>query len=228
MAVWRSLTTLELHTIVDRSALRRAIQSLPVLALGSRRPRINDASMHSTPIGVYPAATVADYHDQIEYTQDILDKRYFLYSWCETKNATLAAVNSFLLGAQFVAINALFENKAVFNLPLMVAAGLLYATATIIVLWHVEPLMRSGRLKGQRNVRSVMGVEQYGSKEEYFRAIQLLDLPSMLRHNTDQIYGMNRNIMKNQSALRIAATMTILGIVLFATAIITAKGVISK
>lgn len=49
---------------------------------------------------------------RVSYLNRILDKQFELYSWCETKVATLTTMDSILIGASLIFIDGMIENNA--------------------------------------------------------------------------------------------------------------------
>ncbi len=148
-----------------------------------------------------------------DFSIDVLGKRYDTYQWCEDKVNTLVTLNGLLIGALFVTIDKIFSKSECLNFVMASLAILFLATSLALSLYHIIPKMNSGRIT--RNIRTVIGTEQFDSNESYFDEYLKLELIDMVKLNTEQIRGMNKNIMKNQIAIRIAAICSIIGMVLF-------------
>lgn len=133
------------------------------------------------------------------YTADILDKKYKLYDWCETKVQTLVTLDGLLLAGLFV-ILANRRLDTIWADSTAALALLLLISSLLIALWHIRPLMYSG-LSQPKNPRTVVGTEAYESTDEYLGEIMKLNVHRMIQLDADQIRGMNRNIWKNQRAI---------------------------
>lgn len=145
------------------------------------------------------------------FVLDILDKKYRIYDWCEQKISTLVTIDGLLLGALFLAV----DTSAIQGWKMFTLFGLSIALllgSILISLWHVVPLMYSGR-SHPKNPRTSYGTEAYESNEEYGRAVMALRIEDMIRLDTDQIRGMNKNIMRDQRAIRWAARLTMLALI---------------
>lgn len=145
------------------------------------------------------------------YALDILSKKYHLYDWCEDKISTLVTIDGLLIGGLLLVINLReitgWARLASFSLSLALLMG-----SILISLWHVIPVMYSGR-SSRRNPRTVVGTEAYSTNLEYARAVMRLSLKDMIAVDLDQIRGMNKNIMRNQRAIRIAVRLTMAALV---------------
>gem|GEM_PF-7041796 len=83
-----------------------------------------------------------------------------------------------------------------------------------IALHHIEPKMQSGRTDAS-NLRSVVGAEQYDDDTEYLNALRDLSAEEIAALNAKQAFGMNRNIWRNQHAIRTAALFSSFGLLSF-------------
>ncbi len=84
--------------------------------------------------------------------------------------------------------------------------------SVFLSLRHVIPIMYSGRSQ-RTNPRTVIGTEAYRSNQAYTDEIMSLTLESMIALDADQIRGMNKNIMRNQRAIRIAVRLTMAALI---------------
>lgn len=155
--------------------------------------------------------------DQYRFSGEILDKKYQLYVWCETKVYNLVTINGALLAALSVILYSNMGSNARYK-SLLFASGFasigLLSLSVLICLIHIIPKMNSGRTDG-KNIRSVIGTNKFTNGAEYHDALASYDLDAMIRSNCDQIVGMNTNIWKNHMAIRRAARSTIAGLVMF-------------
>lgn len=153
--------------------------------------------------------------DVYEFTLDINRHRYDLYTWCESKIYSLVMVNSILFGAIFLVVgksNSVAIKTGV-NKALLGATVVLLAFSLLLSLWHIIPKMDS-RVGNQANPRSSIAIDRM-SKDHYFQALMELVMLKMIKSTSDQIIGMNKNIMSNQRAIRIASRCTMCGLVTF-------------
>jgi hypothetical protein len=150
----------------------------------------------------------------LEYSLDILEKKYDLYMWCETKVHTLVTLNGLLLGGIFVLVSS-HKVSGVISLSLLGATLLFLLSSLFLALWHVKPLMYSGRTK-LKNLRTTIGTEAYSSNEEYIAEMMNLTISKMIELDAEQIRGMNRNIMMNQRAIKWGVRLTATAIFLAA------------
>lgn len=144
------------------------------------------------------------------FVLDILSWKYWLFDWSEQKISTLVTIDSLLLGALFLAVDsASIEGWHMISLFCFSIVSLLISI--LISLWHVLPLMYSGR-SDPENPRTSYGIEKYESNVTYKNTLTALSLEEMIGFDSDQIRGMNKNIFRYQRAIRWAAWMTILGL----------------
>lgn len=145
------------------------------------------------------------------YALDILAKKYHLYDWCEKKISTLVTIDGLLIGGLLLVIDldalSRWKMLACFGLSLALLMG-----SILISLWHVIPVMYGGR-SSRRNPRTVVGTETYSTNREYIDAVMSLSLEDMIRVDLDQIRGMNKNIMRNQRAIRTAVKLTMAALI---------------
>jgi hypothetical protein len=148
----------------------------------------------------------------LAFTQDILDKKYDLYHWCESKIASLLTLDSILLGGLFLVIttHGHFANPVDYWLIASTAAILLASLSVALV--HIMPAMNSGLTSG-KNPRTVIGTAKYESNASYLADLRQIDMARVIELNAEQARGMNKNIMRNQRAIKIAALLTLAAIV---------------
>lgn len=151
--------------------------------------------------------------DIYNFSLDINHNRYTLYTWCESKIQTLVTVNSVLFAALFVTSGGRITTASGLDLVLLALAVLFLASSLIIAIWHIEPKMNS-KVGNLANPRTSIAIHRM-TKEEYLANLMALDLATMVQHNSLQIKGMNKIIMTNQRAIRIATKLTIIGLLLF-------------
>jgi hypothetical protein len=152
----------------------------------------------------------------LDFTLGIIDRKYQLYEWTETKIGTLVSIDSLIIGGVLVlatqdsfGIGKSFWNKAFFIAPLIVLG-----VSIMFSLAHTVPKMDSGIGNlSFRNLRQTASTERYSPKE-YLEGMSRLTLRDMIVQNSNQIKGMNSIIMTNQRELRRGVLSTILGVAL--------------
>jgi hypothetical protein len=133
--------------------------------------------------------------------------------WCESKIYSLITVDSLLFGALFLVVGTRVHVTSALNKSDFGVTVAFLATSLVISLWHIEPKMDS-RVGNYDNPRSSIGIARK-SKEEYLASLMSLDLEKMIEFNSSQIKGMNKIIMTNQRAIRLASFATIVGLLGF-------------
>lgn len=139
--------------------------------------------------------------NQIGYSKDILDKRYFLYTWLDSKVNLSLVINSALLGFSYVLLEK--GDVLIVSKILVIIAVLLISVSIFICLRLTNPAMKSPIWKKYNNKmivkqpRTSIGIENF-EPEEYKRTMKKIDLELMLEYNLDQIIKMNA-IVNNSS-----------------------------
>lgn len=159
------------------------------------------------PRGHFAVATEA----KIDYLESIVEKQLNLYNWCEEKVSTLATLDSILL-----AVATLFIGKTTFFDPNVYTYGQIYNAAIVtvlilplfislaIALWHIRPKMGKASNTGRPNHRSSNGIRHFQDKAAYRNHLSSMTAEEICEDLTNQIYGMNNNIWKNQQSIKIA------------------------
>jgi hypothetical protein len=155
----------------------------------------------------------ADARDLLGYAQELVSKQYDLYQWCETKVQSLVTVNGLLLGGFFLLIDRFAlvgrgERALAFS-----TAGIL-AMSLLLALHHLIPRLDS-RVGNTDNPRSVIGIKAFKNKDAFYQRFVQLDYDLMLQYTTNQLYGMNLNIVRNDRVIRRAVYLTMLGVLGF-------------
>lgn len=157
-----------------------------------------------------------------EFTIGILESRYALYAWCETKMQTLAAVDSILLGAVAITIGQHYKLNSGLHDTLAGATAFFLVASLAVILWHIIPLMNSG-VGNDNNPRSTVVVLQYETKERYLEHVNALQIEDLITYNSNQSYGMSKNIMRDRAAIRFAVYLTYAAIAPFVGVLVGAK-----
>lgn len=148
----------------------------------------------------------------LNFTQDVLDKKYGLYQWCEMKINTLVVLDGLLLGGVYVVIDKFGKIDGFFELAMLGLAGFFLFGSLLISLFHIKPAMNSKRTS-ERNIRTVIGTEAYRTLNEYSAQFADLTPRDVIQLNIEQAYGMNKNIMRSQRAIKIGVWMAVCGII---------------
>jgi hypothetical protein len=154
-----------------------------------------------------------------EFTLDVLHSRYELYAWCEDKVNNLITVSGVLLGAVFLVItnDKIRDGWQTVDLILASIAAVLLGLGLTVSLVHIVPKMNSG-VGNDSNLRVTYATDKL-SKDEFYARVLAMTPEQALRSTTDQIKGMNRNIMRNQRAIRVASYSTIAGLIMLGAVI---------
>lgn len=166
------------------------------------------------PAGALDLSQVTD--EQIAFVEDVLSRRYDLYSWCEAKINTLSTVNSILLGILLALTGVVFKPVGWFSTTLLVMCAAAILGSFVVVLVHIIPSMRSGKNpKNERNLRSVLGVSRFETREDYVAAVLASTREGRFWNATVQLYGMNKIVMNNQRAIRWAVVLDLVALMLY-------------
>jgi len=147
----------------------------------------------------------------LDYSLDILEKKYSLYMWCETKVQTLVTLNGLLLAGVFVIVGNIGASGLLSMSLLAITLTFLFSSL-VISLWHINPLMYSGRTK-LKNLRTTIGTEAYSSNQEYINEMMNLNIRKMIELDAEQIRGMNRNVMRDQRAIKWGVRLTAFAVI---------------
>lgn len=177
-----------------------------------------------TPGNKEPRSATADSELILQFTGDVLDKRYNIYGWCETKVNNLIALNGLLLAAIFVVVGFSskrpIDNFCALTQNMSTAGAILFLCVSLFkALAHIRPKMNSGTGTGM-NPRSVIGTIRHKNWAAFEKQVRGLSVDKMISCNIEQIYGMSSNIMRNDRAIRSAAMFSVLGLICFLLAII--------
>lgn len=201
---------------------------------GKRSRLTTSAQVHSSasaqiaesvvsPKQVSVKGSTVDSQQIFEFTKDVLDKRYNIYGWCETKVYNLITLNGLILAAIFVVVGFSarqpIDTWLALGQYLSTAGAILFLCASLLqALRHIRPKMNSGTGTG-KNPRSVVGTITHECWEDFELHLRQMDLEKMISSNAEQIYGMSFNIIRNDLAIRGAAAFSILGMLCFLTAV---------
>ena len=160
--------------------------------------------------------------NRVHYLEDLVSKQLDLYNWCEEKVSTLATMDSILLGAatllveRFMSVGAdtTWLNKTL-NITMIVLVILPVLVSLAISLWHIRPKMGKLSNKGNPNHRSSNGIRHYNTLEAYKNRVLTINDDEICNDLIKQIYGMNKNIWKNQRSIKIAVACDLIGLVGF-------------
>lgn len=154
----------------------------------------------------------------------LLDRKYALYDWTETKIASLIALDGLLLAASFVLFDSREDNRfptfrgdlteTTVAPVLMLLTVLPLLTSLLICLWHITPSMNSKTTAASelpRALGSVQGLALHGTRDAFRENAERLTASDIVWSQTAQIWGMNANILKNARAVRFAVRSSALG-----------------
>ena len=169
-------------------------------------------------------AAEVDDGERIEFLASLLERKYSLYDWTETKIASLIALDGLLLAAAFVLLDSrdarrlptfrgdLIETTLPPALTFLTVLPLLISL--LICLWHITPSMNSQTTPQpelSRAMGSVQGLALHGSREAFRTRVDQLTKADIIWSQTAQIWGMNMNILKNTRAVRVAVRCSTVG-----------------
>lgn len=160
---------------------------------------------------------------RVSYLNRILDKQFELYSWCETKVATLTTMDSILIGASLIFIDGMIENNAEKTLQYLIISLVVlvpFLISLTIALWHIRPKMGTVSNNGRPNHRTSNGIRHSKDSNAYRKMLDELTDDELFEDLTRQIYGMNQNIWKNQKSIKCAVAFDMVGLLAFLAMII--------
>ena len=172
--------------------------------------------------------------DKIEYFEGIVSKQLDLYIWCEEKVNTLATINAIMLTAatffvEYTESNVSTQADGVsyigvhFKLIMILIMVLPIFISLAITLFHVIPKMRSRNFVSPKDNpihRSVVGIRSFETWQKYKNYLDKLTEDNIYEQIVRQIYGMNKNIWKNQLSIKWAVIFDIFGLFGFIVVII--------
>lgn len=164
-----------------------------------------------------------DKEKKLEYLEGLVSKQLDLYDWCEEKVSTLATIDAILLGGATILIDKVKIVSEVCNIKVMAINGIMTVILTVpffislaIALWHIRPKMGTASTNAPRpNHRSSNGIRQFKTHEEYKMHLESLSVDIICEDLSKQIYGMNKNIWKNQKSIKNAVFWDLIGLVGF-------------
>lgn len=146
---------------------------------------------------------------RLAYCQDILNKRYDLYTWIDGKARIALSVNGLFLGLSYWLLKNGSE-KIVFQLPMFI--GITALVLSILVLLTVAlPAMMSPAWKTMpekliiKQPRTAVGINEFKGPAEYMETIKSLTMGQMIEYNVDQIWKMNKIILDGSKKVSLAS-----------------------
>lgn len=158
--------------------------------------------------------------DKIEYTNHILEIKFGLYEWINSKAGIMVGFNTAVLSAALFVFDkwmkaACWREWWFWWLLVSIVALIMSIILSIVI---AIPIIRS-RINDKhpdevliKSVRTVVGIRSM-SPNGYFEMVKSLTEEEMLRHNTDEIVKVNYNIDRDSFDLKIVAYLTIAGII---------------
>jgi hypothetical protein len=175
-----------------------------------------------TPPSKWPAP--ADELAAFQFSQSILDRRYALEAWLDSRSNWLLSIQSILVGAVLV-----FATKADLHEPaiVLVAASLFALLGGLgVSLYRSIPKFRSRRQMagdgefGARNPRTTFGIETFGA-HEYRELMCALTMSEMIAYNADQIRQVNAVLVEELKISVVPVVATAVGLLAAVLAVVT-------
>ena len=151
--------------------------------------------------------------ERIEYSKDILEKRYQLYTWLDTKVNLSLVINTALLGFAYILIERSEVEKLLICQILIILAILFVGISVFFCLFLIKPAMKSPLWKKysdqlvEKQPRTSIGIETFSPKE-YIKYMNKISLGDMLQFNLDQILKMNRIVNNYSRRLKLIITLS--------------------
>ena len=169
--------------------------------------------------------------ERIHYLESLVSKQFELYSWCETKMNTLAIIDSIILTGAIIFVDRMkvgvFPQRTIDSwlrtMQVFMESHFSYVLVLLILvpvfmslglsLWHIIPKMRSNATpKTISNHRSSVGINRYGDIPSYKKRIDDLNEQDIYEDLVRQIFGMNKNVWRNQKSIRLAVWLDLIGL----------------
>ena len=159
-----------------------------------------------------------------QFSQSILDRRYALEAWLDSRSNWLLSIQSILVGAVLI-----FATKANLSVPaiIFVAASLFALLAGLgVSLYRSIPKFRSRRQIsgdgefGTRNPRTTLGIETFGA-HEYRELMCSLSISEMIAYNADQIRQVNAVVVEELKLSVAPVLATAVGLLAAVFAVVT-------
>ncbi|MFK7953080.1 MAG: hypothetical protein AB8B73_09555 [Ekhidna sp.] len=162
---------------------------------------------------------------KLSYTKDILDKRYALYSWLDTKTNLSLAINSALLGFSYLLLNNHNEVEIIYIKIIILISVLLIGFSILISLSLTNPTMKTPIWKMKKSSlidkqpRTSIGIALY-EPDEYLNHMLTINTTEMITYNSDQIVKMNSNINLASKKLKTIVRLSSIALILLVIAIL--------
>jgi hypothetical protein len=159
-----------------------------------------------------------------QFSQSILDRRYALEAWLDSRSNWLLSIQSILVGVVLV-----FATKANLHEPAIafVAASLFALLVGVgVSLYRSIPRFRSRRQMagdgefGARNPRTTFGIETFGA-HEYRDLMCSLSISEMVAYNADQIRQVNAVLIEELKISVVPVLATAVGLLAAVLAVVT-------
>jgi hypothetical protein len=159
---------------------------------------------------------------KIDMALDIVDKQYRLYSWSDSKTASLITTNSILLAVIGFSFKECLED--VFSVVAMTISLVAVSLSLYFSLRQVIPQGSSGKATSSKpNVRALSGILKYDSWTTYFDDLSRLSKKEFLEANARQIFGMSRNVNESRKMTTVGVRLTLVGIIFMCLAVVGAS-----
>lgn len=142
---------------------------------------------------------------------DILDKQYRLYSWADSKTASLIQTNSILLATiGFIFKDCLGDILATLFVFLAISANVI---SLYYCLRQVKPQKSSGKGASDiPNLRALSGILKIESWQDYHNKLIRINNKQLYEFSARQIYGMAFNVEESRINTTKAMNITLYGI----------------
>jgi len=155
------------------------------------------------------------------WTLDIIDKEYSLYSWNDEKIQSILTIDASLMVGLFVVLQV----KNLSNIKDFIVVALLFLLASIFIcVVHSVPKLNS-KIGNELNLRTMIGIKTFISNERFFKnskaflakdqylsELKEYNVQKMLEDNASQIVGLCKNNYRSHLIILIASILTMIGI----------------
>lgn len=181
---------------------------------------VNAAEITAASSDVPVSLPIDSIKESVHFVQDILDKQYFNYTWCDGKVQVLMATDS-IVGAAAAALVSFQQVPKSAVTGSLFAGALACVTASIVLcLRHAIPRLTSGKSGPANNLRAQTGITSLPNYRAYQEALRALTIQDRFDLTSRQAYGMAHNNRRSHDIIRLAAGFTMAASVFIAAALI--------
>ncbi|MGV6832544.1 MAG: hypothetical protein ACWA5P_13405 [bacterium] len=163
-------------------------------------------------------------NSQLSYSQDILDKRYILYNWLDTKVNLSLAINSALLGFSYILLRNEVGSDLIIK-SLIIVAMTIIGVCIYLCLTLTNPAMKSKiwKIKKDKLInkqpRTSVGIKEF-EPDEYYDFLMNISQKEMIRYNVDQIVKMNAIVLRSSKKLKSIVTLSAISLIILVLTLI--------